>query len=117
MKNAVVLGVLIALSFAVQSTRAQLVAKPEDVKWAQVMAAFPAAKLAAGQWAKLVDDSRASGGKAIAAMVGQSRASHIVSGGWAPVKADASYAAAFPGTMGPAAAPAGRPGWRDPADR
>ena len=95
MRSTFRLSVLVGLLFAVQSAQAQLVAKPEDVKWTEMAAVFPAAKLTAGQWARMVDDSRASGGKAIAAMVGQGRASHIVSGGWAPVKTDASYAVAF----------------------
>jgi len=86
---------LICVVAGVRTTSAQLVAKPEDVAWKTATAAFDAMKMLPGKWAKVVDDPKAISGKAIAVKVGEGRASNILAGGWAPVKTDAKYAAAF----------------------
>ena len=79
----------------VQDATAQLVSKPENVAWKTATARFDATTMLPGKWAKVVDDAKATGGRAIAVKVGEGRASHILTGGWAPVKTDAKYAAAF----------------------
>ena len=85
----------ITVALASQTAIAQLVSKPEDVKWTTVTATFDAAQLPLGKWAKVVDDPKAANGKAVAVKVGEGRASHILAGGWAPLKTDAKYTAAF----------------------
>ena len=86
---------VITVGFSLQTTTAQLVIKPEDVAWKTATATFDAMNMSPGKWAKVVDDPKAASGKAVAVKVGEGRASHILSGGWAPVKTDAKYAAAF----------------------
>ena len=85
----------IAVGFSLQTAAAQLVSKPESVKWTSVTATFDTKDMSPGKWAKVVDDPKSSSGKAIAVKVGEGRASHILTGGWAPVKTDAKYAAAI----------------------
>jgi hypothetical protein len=75
------------------------------MKWPEAATTFQAEKMTAGQWARVVDDPDAAGGKAVSATVRRGRASHIVSGGWAPVKTDARYLAAFRLRMGLTVAP------------
>ena len=81
--------VAIAVALTCQSSKAQLVAKPENVKWTTVTATFDAAQMSPGKWAKVVDDPAAAHGNAVAVKVGEGRASHILTGGWAPLKTDA----------------------------
>ena len=86
---------IISIVAGVQNATAQLVTKPEDVAWKTATAKFDATSMLPGKWAKVVEDPKATSGKAIAVKVGEGRASHILTGGWAPVKTDAKYAAAF----------------------
>ena len=52
---------------------AQLTAKPEKVNWTDAKFVFTAADGQAGASAKIVDDSQAAKGKAVAALLGQGR--------------------------------------------
>ena len=93
----IVLSVIMTSSIVagVQNATAQLVTKPEDVAWKTATAKFDTTSMLPGKWAKVVEDPKATSGKAIAVKVGEGRASHVLTGGWAPVKTDAKYAAAF----------------------
>jgi hypothetical protein len=92
--NAIWVGV-IAVGVGVPTATAQLISKPEDVKWDVVTATFSTEQMTPGKWARVVDDPTPAKGKAVAVKVGEGRASHILAGGWGRVKTDAKYAAAF----------------------
>ena len=77
---------LLLLAFTAQVAWGQLTAKPEEVKWSQVSATFSADKMTIGTYAKLVDDAKATDGKAVTVTAGEGRDSYITSGGWAPVR-------------------------------
>lgn len=94
MKRYAILWVLLQ-AFTVQIAWGQLTSKPEDVKWTTVSATFFAPKMTLGQYARIVDDPGATQGKAVAAFAGSGRDSHLISGGWVPVKTDATYSVAF----------------------
>jgi uncharacterized membrane protein len=76
-------------------THAQITAEPKEIQWTQTKAEFAAKDLRAGPSAKLVGDKLAASGQAVAALTGQGRAGHVVSGGWVPIRTDAAYEIAF----------------------
>ena len=86
---------MLALCGATQSLFAQLSAKPADVQWQQPFLTFQAWQGTPGPYASVVADAQARSGKAVAVAAGVCRDSNIVSGGWTPVKTDASYEMAF----------------------
>lgn len=96
MNHALSVATSLVLVFGIVSRgMAQLTSSPVESNWSDVTAQYEAEALTLGRSAKVVDDAAASGHKAVAAVVSQGRAGHIVSGGWTPVKTDAAYEAAF----------------------
>ncbi len=85
--------VLFLMCVALLPALAQYVADPGEANWPGAKV-FPATAFCHGA-GRIVADPAARGGKAVAALIGQGRASHIVSGGWLPVKTDAKYDIAF----------------------
>ncbi len=74
---------------------AQQIADPVDVDWKDTVATYQAEALTVGPSARLVADAQAQEGKAVAAVIGQGRAGHILSGGWVPVRPDQKYEITF----------------------